>query len=74
MGDRIAVISEGVLQQAGTPKELYEVPQNRFVAGFIGSPSMNSSTSRSRRMGAWSGLTGEGAEMAARRHAVGLVA
>jgi len=41
MGDRIAVISEGVLQQAGTPKELYETPLNRFVAGFIGSPAMN---------------------------------
>jgi multiple sugar transport system ATP-binding protein len=41
MGDRIAVINEGVLQQAGSPKELYELPQNRFVAGFIGSPSMN---------------------------------
>jgi multiple sugar transport system ATP-binding protein len=41
MGDRIAVINEGVLQQAGSPKELYEVPRNRFVAGFIGSPSMN---------------------------------
>jgi multiple sugar transport system ATP-binding protein len=41
MADRIAVINEGVLQQAGTPKELYEQPRNRFVAGFIGSPSMN---------------------------------
>jgi multiple sugar transport system ATP-binding protein len=41
MGDRIAVINEGVLQQAGSPKELYELPKNRFVAGFIGSPSMN---------------------------------
>src|SRR6202521_3399138 len=41
MGDRIAVINEGVLQEAGSPKELYELPQNRFVAGFIGSPSMN---------------------------------
>ena len=41
MGDRIAVINDGVLQQVGTPKELYEAPQNRFVAGFIGSPSMN---------------------------------
>jgi multiple sugar transport system ATP-binding protein len=41
MGDRIAVINEGVLQQAGTPKELYTAPRNRFVAGFIGSPSMN---------------------------------
>src|SRR5471032_2168875 len=41
MGDRIAVINEGVLQQVGTPRELYEAPKNRFVAGFIGSPSMN---------------------------------
>jgi multiple sugar transport system ATP-binding protein len=41
MGDRIAVINEGVLQQAGTPKEMYTTPSNRFVAGFIGSPSMN---------------------------------
>jgi multiple sugar transport system ATP-binding protein len=41
MGDRIAVINEGVLQQVGTPRELYEAPLNRFVAGFIGSPSMN---------------------------------
>ena len=41
MADRIAVMSDGVLQQSGTPKELYEQPQNRFVAGFIGSPSMN---------------------------------
>jgi multiple sugar transport system ATP-binding protein len=41
MADRIAVINEGVLQQAGTPKELYESPRNHFVAGFIGSPSMN---------------------------------
>ena len=41
MGDRIAVINEGMLQQVGTPKELYDAPLNRFVAGFIGSPSMN---------------------------------
>jgi multiple sugar transport system ATP-binding protein len=41
MADRIAVIDEGVLQQVGTPKELYEQPRNHFVAGFIGSPSMN---------------------------------
>src|SRR5919204_121359 len=41
MGDRIAVMSKGVLQQAGTPEELYTNPANVFVAGFIGSPSMN---------------------------------
>ena len=41
MGNRIAVMSEGRLMQVGTPQELYDYPQNRFVAGFIGSPSMN---------------------------------
>ena len=41
MGTRIAVMSEGLLQQVGTPQELYDHPANRFVAGFIGSPSMN---------------------------------
>ncbi len=41
MGTRIAVMSEGLLQQVGTPQTLYDHPANRFVAGFIGSPSMN---------------------------------
>jgi multiple sugar transport system ATP-binding protein len=41
MGDRIAVMSLGVLQQLDTPQRLYDVPANKFVAGFIGSPSMN---------------------------------
>src|SRR6478672_7890339 len=41
MGDRIAVMSAGVLQQVGPPQELYERPTNKFVAGFIGSPAMN---------------------------------
>ena len=41
MGQRIAVMSEGLLQQVGTPQQLYDAPINRFVAGFIGSPSMN---------------------------------
>ena len=41
MGDRIAVLKDGKLQQVGTPRELYETPVNQFVAGFIGSPSMN---------------------------------
>src|ERR1035437_4825959 len=44
MGTRIAVINEGRLQQVGSPQELYDRPINRFVAGFIGSPSMNFST------------------------------
>jgi multiple sugar transport system ATP-binding protein len=41
MGDRIAVLKDGVLQQVGTPRDLYEQPVNLFVAGFIGSPAMN---------------------------------
>jgi multiple sugar transport system ATP-binding protein len=41
MGDRIAIMNGGVLQQLATPLEVYHQPANRFVAGFIGSPSMN---------------------------------
>ncbi|QBR74727.1 ABC transporter ATP-binding protein [Microbacterium sediminis] len=41
MGDRIAVLKDGILQQVGTPRDLYEAPTNVFVAGFIGSPAMN---------------------------------
>jgi multiple sugar transport system ATP-binding protein len=41
LGDRVAVMRAGVLQQVDTPKNLYERPDNLFVAGFIGSPSMN---------------------------------
>lgn len=41
MGDRICVLKDGVLQQVGTPSDLYETPTNVFVAGFIGSPAMN---------------------------------
>jgi multiple sugar transport system ATP-binding protein len=41
LGDRVAVLKRGVLQQLATPRELYEQPVNLFVAGFIGSPPMN---------------------------------
>jgi multiple sugar transport system ATP-binding protein len=41
MGDRVAVLKDGVLQQADTPLNLYDKPANLFVAGFIGSPAMN---------------------------------
>ncbi|MGW5670337.1 ABC transporter ATP-binding protein [Micromonospora sp. NPDC003776] len=41
LGDRIAVLADGRVQQVGTPHELYHRPVNAFVAGFIGSPSMN---------------------------------
>jgi multiple sugar transport system ATP-binding protein len=41
MGDRVAVLDKGVLQQVASPRELYDRPANAFVAGFIGSPAMN---------------------------------
>jgi len=41
LGDRIAVLSGGILQQVGPPQEVYDHPANLFVAGFIGSPAMN---------------------------------
>ncbi len=44
MGDRIAVLKDGLLQQVGTPREMYDTPANVFVAGFIGSPAMNLGT------------------------------
>ncbi|ASR56363.1 ABC transporter ATP-binding protein [Cellulomonas sp. PSBB021] len=44
MGDRIAVLKDGILQQVGTPREMYDTPANVFVAGFIGSPAMNIGT------------------------------
>jgi multiple sugar transport system ATP-binding protein len=41
LGDRVAVMRKGILQQVASPRELYEMPVNLFVAGFIGSPPMN---------------------------------
>jgi multiple sugar transport system ATP-binding protein len=41
MGDRVCVLKLGLLMQVGTPRELYDHPDNAFVAGFIGSPAMN---------------------------------
>ncbi|QGU01439.1 Trehalose import ATP-binding protein SugC [Corynebacterium kalinowskii] len=41
MGDRVAVLNDGVLQQCASPREIYDHPANAFVAGFIGSPAMN---------------------------------
>jgi multiple sugar transport system ATP-binding protein len=41
MGDRVAVLKDGVLQQCDTPRALYDAPANSFVGGFIGSPAMN---------------------------------
>ncbi|QTH59386.1 hypothetical protein J5O04_11390 [Corynebacterium hindlerae] len=41
MGDGVAVLNDGVLQQCASPREIYDFPANAFVAGFIGSPAMN---------------------------------
>lgn len=41
LGDRIIVMADGIIQQAGTPEEIFNKPKNKFVAGFIGSPTMN---------------------------------
>lgn len=57
MGDRIAVLKDGLLQQVGTPRDLYEKPENVFVAGFIGSPAMNLLTSEITEGGVRFGAT-----------------
>jgi multiple sugar transport system ATP-binding protein len=49
MGDRVAVLSRGALQQVDAPQTLYDHPDNLFVAGFIGSPSMNIAQARIQR-------------------------
>jgi multiple sugar transport system ATP-binding protein len=51
MGDRVCVIKKGELQQVGTPTELFERPVNLFVAGFIGSPSMNFASTKVEESG-----------------------
>ena len=56
MADRIVVLRDGVIEQAGSPLELYNQPTNRFVAGFIGSPKMNFLEGLARRR------SGEGAD------------
>ncbi len=52
MGDRVAVLKDGVLQQCATPRELFTNPINEFVAGFIGSPAMNLLPAESTESGA----------------------
>src|SRR3954470_1437814 len=60
MGDRIAVMNHGVLEQAGTPEDLYDRPANRFVAGFIGSPAMSFARVRAVRSEGGVRLKGDG--------------
>ena len=56
LGSRIAIMKDGVIQQFGTPQELYQRPANLFVAGFIGSPSMNFIPVTLRRYGTGFGV------------------
>jgi len=58
LGDRIAVLKEGVLHQIATPMELYQRPANKFVAGFIGSPAMNFIEGVIQRPGPGAGRSG----------------
>ena len=60
MGDRIVVMHEGVIQQVGPPMEIYQSPANHFVAGFIGSPSMNFLSATVRAEGGQTILEGGG--------------
>ena len=63
MGDRIAVMNFGVLQQVGSPQDLYQHPVNKFVAGFIGSPAMNFITVSPKKDGGTLKVVGEGFEL-----------
>jgi multiple sugar transport system ATP-binding protein len=53
MGDRIVVMKDGVVQQVDAPLKIYHRPVNKFVAGFIGSPTMNFLSGKIERNGAW---------------------
>jgi len=69
LGERVAVLRDGVLQQVDTPQQLYRHPANLFVAAFIGSPPMNlvEATVRSGRLlfGGWDLPSGEGVDLSA---------
>jgi multiple sugar transport system ATP-binding protein len=64
LGDRIAVMKEGLVQQFGTPAEIYERPANMYVAGFIGSPTMNFVPARIEAVGNGAALRFEGCPVA----------
>ncbi len=63
MADRIVIMDHGLIQQVGTPREVYTSPYNRFVAGFIGSPSMNFLDAELRNDGGLLSVHGEGFEL-----------
>jgi multiple sugar transport system ATP-binding protein len=63
LGSRIAVMKDGILQQIGTPDEIYRSPANTYVAGFIGSPTMNFIAGYASRTGATSQFVFEGGSL-----------
>ena len=69
LGERVAVLRDGVLQQVDTPQELYRHPTNLFVAAFIGSPPMNLVEARVRpgrlEFGGWDLPSGDGVDLSA---------
>ncbi|MFL5081508.1 MAG: ABC transporter ATP-binding protein, partial [Microvirga sp.] len=69
MGDRVAVMKDGILQQVDTPLNLYDRPQNLFVAGFIGSPAMNFAAVTVTERDGGLRLVNEGLDIAAPPHA-----
>jgi len=71
LGDRIVVLADGRIQQIGRPIELYESPVNRFVAGFIGTPSMNFLNGLLHHEGGRSYFATDGAQVMLRRNAGG---
>jgi multiple sugar transport system ATP-binding protein len=64
MSDRIAIMDRGVLQQLGTPDEIYRRPANRFVAGFVGTPAMNFVTGRLSGLDGAAAFRGPGIDLA----------
>jgi multiple sugar transport system ATP-binding protein len=77
MGDRIVVLKDGVLQQAGSPQELHDHPLNLFVAGFIGAPAMNFFPAKATTNAADTGfaavpLDGQATRLAGRELIVGM--
>jgi multiple sugar transport system ATP-binding protein len=72
LGDQIVVMRDGRVEQAGSPLHLYDYPDNAFVAGFIGSPSMNFLPGRLRRAGAATVVALEGGAELSLPKAVGV--
>jgi len=68
LGDRIIVMSDGLIQQAGSPEEIFNSPKNKFVAGFIGNPKMNFLTATVGEDGGDLYAGGAGFKIALTRH------